>query len=70
MWLNIISLSVFFVKGKEFEMEKNLRNLKVSIRILNFLLFLAFKINWLSPNFILIISVTLCKCISAFCLNL
>lgn len=30
---------MFSVKGKEFEMDKNLRNLKVSIRFLNFLLF-------------------------------
>lgn len=30
---------VFSVKGKELEMDKNLRNLKVSIRFLNFLPF-------------------------------
>lgn len=30
---------VFSLKGKEFEMDKNLRNLKVSIRFLNFLPF-------------------------------
>lgn len=59
MWLNVISLSVLFGKGKEFEMDKNLRNIKVSIRSLNFLLFLDFQINWLSPSIILIIPVTL-----------
>lgn len=59
MQLNVTSLAVFFVKEKEFEMEKNLRNLKGLHYVFEFLTFLDSQINWLNPNIIFYISVTL-----------
>lgn len=57
--LNVTSFAVFFVKEKEFEMEKNLRNLKGLHYVFEFLTFLDSQINWLNPNIIFYISVTL-----------